>query len=150
MPGWRRENGILPTWALYRSFGARGIQIGPFAACKAYFVLNRFQLLSFHGGEPILIAPELFFFKSVASMRTSDWHNSGNMASRSHVGRQLPLPGRKGWREIVWRDRRRTVLPASHLPIIVSHLYIVVGLRGWVKCLPALLHFSTWPCLDPA
>ena len=46
------------NWVGHRGLSAWGIQTGPFAALKAHFVLEDFQLFHFHTGRPILITPE--------------------------------------------------------------------------------------------
>ena len=45
----------LPIWMRQRGFSAWGIQIGPFAALEANFVLKFFQLLTFILGSPFLL-----------------------------------------------------------------------------------------------
>ena len=44
-------------------FNAWGVEIGPFAASSAHFVLIFFQLFHFHTGMPILITPEGQFWE---------------------------------------------------------------------------------------
>ena len=46
------------NWMMQMVFSAWGIQTGLFAACRATFVLKRFQLFHFYTGQPILITPE--------------------------------------------------------------------------------------------
>ena len=51
----KREISQLQKWMRQRGFSAWGIQTGPFAACRANFVLKFFQLLTFILGSPFLL-----------------------------------------------------------------------------------------------
>ena len=52
------EKGFLQKWIRHRGFCTWGIQVGPFAACRADFVLKIFHLSTFHTGRSNSLLPQ--------------------------------------------------------------------------------------------